>query len=75
MDGKNDRGAYGKSGNITEGEMEFSGESIVVDANGEVLKKADDSEQILYVDIEPENVISIRKKRSYTDLRRPELYH
>ncbi|CDE55179.1 predicted amidohydrolase [Roseburia sp. CAG:303] len=55
--------------------MEFSGESIVVDANGEVLKKADDSEQILYVDIEPENVISIRKKRSYTDLRRPELYH
>lgn len=62
-------------GNITEGEMEFSGESIVVDANGEVLKKADDSEQILYVDIEPENVISIRKKRSYTDLRRPKLYH
>ena len=59
----------------TEGEMEFSGESIVVDANGEVLKKADDSEQILYVDIEPENVISIRKKRPYTDLRRPELYH
>lgn len=31
-----------------EGEMEFSGESTVVDPNGVVLAKADDTEQILY---------------------------
>ena len=33
-----------------EDEMHFSGESIVVDAHGNVLTKADDTEQIVYVD-------------------------
>lgn len=33
-----------------EDEMHFSGESIVVDAHGNVLIKADDTEQIVYVD-------------------------
>lgn len=57
-----------------EGEMDFSGESIVVDANGNVLAKADDTEQILYVDITPEAARSIRNMRPYTQLRRTEFY-
>ncbi len=58
----------------TEGKMEFSGESIVVDANGNVLAKADDEEQILYVDIELSESMKIRQSRPYTNLRRKEFY-
>lgn len=57
-----------------EGNMSFSGESIVVDANGEVLLKADDQEQILYVDIDLMEALKIRDKKTYTQLRRPEYY-
>ncbi len=35
-----------------EGEMDFSGESIIVDANGNTVLKADDRERILYADID-----------------------
>lgn len=35
-----------------EGEMNFSGKSIVVNPNGEVLKKAGDQEEIIYVDLD-----------------------
>ena len=58
----------------TEGDMEFCGESIVVDANGGVLAKADDTEQILYVDIDLAESKRIREMRPYTQLRRPECY-
>ena len=58
----------------TEGEMDFSGESIVVDANGDVLAKADDEEQILYVDIDLAESRKIRQSRPYTNLRRKEFY-
>lgn len=57
-----------------EGAMEFSGESLVVDANGAVVAKADDREQILYVDVELRDVAAIRAHRPYTQLRRPEWY-
>ncbi len=57
-----------------EGEMVFSGESIVVDANGQVMAKAGDQETILYVDIDPEQVKKIRNSRPYTQLRRTEWY-
>ena len=57
-----------------EGDMHFSGESIVVDANGDVLAKADDREQILYVDADLSSAKAIRDARPYTQLRRPELY-
>ncbi len=57
-----------------EGEMDFSGESIVVDANGEVLAIAEDSEQILYVDLDPKESGKIRKNKTYTGLRRVDLY-
>lgn len=58
----------------TEGEMDFSGESIVVDANGAVLAKADDSETIVYVDVDLAETKRIRDGRPYTQLRRPEFY-
>lgn len=57
-----------------EGEMDFSGESIVVDANGDVIVKADDREQIVYADIAPEQSWAIRSARPYTQLRRTEFY-
>lgn len=58
----------------TEGEMDFSGESIVIDANGNVIAKTDDKEQILYVDIELKAASAIRAMRPYTQLRRTEFY-
>lgn len=58
----------------TEGNMCFSGESIVIDAKGEVLVKADDTEQILYVDIDIQEALKIRNAKPYTQLRRTEFY-
>ena len=43
-----------------EGEMDFSGESIIVDANGNTVLKADDREQILYADIDLAQSCEIR---------------
>lgn len=57
-----------------EDEMEFSGESIAVDANGDVLVKADDKEQIVYVDVDLKQSADIRNSRPYTNLRRTEFY-
>ena len=36
----------------TEGEMEFAGESLVIAPNGNVIIKADDTEQLLICDID-----------------------
>ena len=58
----------------TEGEMEFSGESIVVHANGDTIVKADDKAQILYVDIDMKEAAQIRSSHPYTNLRRKEFY-
>ena len=52
-----------------EGAMEFSGASLVVDANGDVVVKADGREQIFYVDVESCDVSAIRTHRPYTQLR------
>ena len=57
-----------------EGEMDFSGESIVVDANGDVIAKADDTEGILYAEVDLAKSSEIRSRRTYTGLRRTELY-
>ena len=57
-----------------EGEMDFSGESIIVDANGNTVLKADDREQILYADIDLAQSCEIRGRRPYTNLRRKEFY-
>ena len=53
-----------------EDEMHFSGESIMVDAHGNVLTKADDTEQIVYVDADLSTVKKIRASKPYTQLRR-----
>lgn len=55
-----------------EDEMHFSRESIVVDAHGNVLTKADDTEQIVYVDADLSTVKKIRASKPYTQLRRRE---
>ena len=57
-----------------EGEMDFSGESMVVDANGKVMTKASDEEQIIYVEVDLAESREIRKRKNYTNLRRTELY-
>ena len=57
-----------------EGNMHFSGESIVVDTNGEILAKADDTEQIVYVNIDMHEVKKIRDAKTYTQLRRTKFY-
>lgn len=57
-----------------EGNMHFSGESVVVDARGKVLAKADDTEQILYVDVDMREPLKIRNAKPYTQLRRTEFY-
>ena len=57
-----------------EGEMHFSGESIAITAQGDTLYKADDSEQIVYVEMDPKQSGKIREAKTYTQLRRPEMY-
>lgn len=57
-----------------EGAMEFAGESLVADANGELLVMADDREQIVYAEVDLSASARIRAQRPYTTLRRTELY-
>ena len=57
-----------------EGEMDFAGESMAVDANGEILARAYDTEQIVYVDFNLEKSGKVREKRPYAQLRRKEFY-
>lgn len=57
-----------------EDKMDFAGESLVVDANGKTLAKADDAELNLYCTIEPERSSCIRKTKPYTTLRRTDCY-
>lgn len=54
--------------------MNFSGEFIVVNQNGEAIKKAGDQEEIIYVDIDLSDSKKIRESRPYTQLRRTKFY-
>ena len=54
--------------------MDFAGESIAVDANGALLAKADDKEQLLYADIDLAQTAKTKAKRPYLSLRRLETY-
>ena len=54
--------------------MDFAGESIVVSADGETILKADDTEQIVYAEIDLREVKKIRQSKPYTSLRRTEWY-
>lgn len=57
-----------------EDEMDFSGESIIADANGNTVLLADDSEGIFYADVDMAGATEIRNRKPYTNLRRTELY-
>jgi len=57
-----------------EDKMDFCGESIIVDPNGEIVLKADDKEQLITVDIDLYSADEARKKRPYITTRRPEFY-
>ena len=54
--------------------MMFSGESIVVGANGDIVAKADDQEQLLFASIDLSGVKLCREQKNYMALRRPEVY-
>lgn len=54
--------------------MDFSGGSLVCDANGDVLLKAGRQEGLFYADIDMSAPSRIRQARPYTSLRRTELY-
>jgi len=53
-----------------EHEMDFCGESMVVDPSGDVVAKADDTEQILYAEIDFDLIEKSREARPYLSLRR-----
>jgi len=57
-----------------EGDMDFAGESIIVDPNGDVVCKGNDKEGLIMKDIDLSLSREIRSKRPYLKLRRPELY-
>lgn len=52
-----------------EGEMDFCGESIIVDPHGDVVVKADASAQIVYADVDLSLAASLPAERSYLKLR------
>jgi predicted amidohydrolase len=54
----------------TEHEMDFCGESLIVGPDGDVLAKADDTEQILYAEIDLDLMEKSREERPYLKLRR-----
>ncbi len=58
-----------------EDEMDFAGESIVCGPDGTTLVKADDTEQLVYWETEDlREAGRVRAGKTYTSLRRPELY-
>lgn len=57
-----------------EGSMDFSGESIVADYNGDTVALAGNNETLLFADIDLAAATSARKRKPYTTLRRTELY-
>jgi predicted amidohydrolase len=58
----------------TEGDMVFAGESILTDANGNVIAKEDDSERLIFAEIDLQTVEKVRSEKPYTTLRRTEWY-
>lgn len=57
-----------------EDNMNFIGESIVVDPSGNVVTKAGRQEQILYAEIDLSQSATIREEKPYFRLRRPDFY-
>lgn len=57
-----------------EGQMDFSGESLLVAPDGNVVVKADDQEQILYGKLDLNLVEHAQLNRPYLTLRRADMY-
>jgi N-carbamoylputrescine amidase len=57
-----------------EDDMEFCGNSIVIDPNGDVIFKADDTEQLITAEIDLNEADISRQKRPYIKTRRAECY-
>ena len=57
-----------------EGSMDFSGESIVADYNGNTVALAGDGETLLFAEVDLPAASATRERKPYTSLRRPELY-
>ena len=57
-----------------EGDMEFSGESIVSDYLGKTVAIAGRDEELLITEVNLSDATITRKKKPYTSLRKPELY-
>lgn len=57
-----------------EGCMDFSGESIVADCNGNTVALAGDREELLFAEVDLPAATVTRERKPYTSLRRPELY-
>lgn len=52
----------------------FGGHSLIISPWGEVLAEGDDTEQILYADIDPKSLLDIRSRIPVFEDRRPGLY-
>lgn len=57
-----------------EGNMDFAGESLIIDANGTTRVKADGTEKIIYMELDLNEAEKIRGAKTYTGLRRKEWY-
>jgi len=57
-----------------EDDMQFAGESLVVDAAGNLICKAGDTEAIIYAQIDMSASAALREKKPYTQLRQLKWY-
>lgn len=57
-----------------EGYLDFAGESIVIGPDGKVIFKADDTEQLIKVDIDLKKAQEERQKKPLMSVRQPEAY-
>lgn len=57
-----------------EGDVTFTGRSVVVDSYSNVISEADGKERLIIADIDLSQTAVARKRRPFLGLRRPEWY-
>ena len=55
-------------------DMDFAGQSLVVDCDGNTIYKAGDQEEFTIVDIDIDRVAKAKEERPFLELRRPDFY-